>query len=140
MSSARILFAVGRDGLFWRRAGVVAPNGTPRTALAIATLAIVGMVLSGTVDRLIALAGFFYVANYTSAYLSLMILRRTRPDAARPFRVRGYPVPTLLILLASLAFLAGAVASDRLNSLWALMLIAAAYPMRLLFKAGHAVH
>jgi len=65
MSSTRILFAVSRDGLFWRRAALVAENGTPRPALALATLAAVGMVLSGTVDRLIAIAGFLYVYTAT---------------------------------------------------------------------------
>src|ERR1017187_8064579 len=116
MSSTRILFAVSRDGLFWRRAALVAENGTPRPALALATLAAVGLVLSGTVDRLIAMAGFFYVANYSWAYISLIVLRRTRPTAPRPFRVWCYPGLTLLLLFGSLAFLVGAVASDRENS------------------------
>lgn len=140
MGTTRILFAVSRDGLFWRRAARVAENGTPRTALAIATAAIIGLVLSGTVDRLIAIAGFLYVVNYSSAYVSLMVLRRTRPAAARPFRIRGYPAPTLLVLCASLAFLAGAVASDRQNSLWALLLLLASFPLRLLLRAVSAIH
>jgi APA family basic amino acid/polyamine antiporter len=140
MGTTRILFAVSRDGLFWRRAASVAENGTPRTALAIATAAIIGLVLSGTVDRLIAIAGFLYVVNYSSAYVSLMVLRRTRPAAARPFRIPGYPAPTLLVLCASLAFLAGAVASDRQNSLWALLLLLASFPLRLLLRAVSAIH
>jgi APA family basic amino acid/polyamine antiporter len=136
MSSTRILFAVSRDGLFWRRAALVAGNGTPRTALALATLGAVGMVLSGTVDRLIAIAGFLYVANYCSGYISLLVLRRTQPAAPRPFRVHGYPVLTLLVLAASLAFLAGAVVGDRRNSLYALMLLMASVPVRRLSRAS----
>jgi len=140
MCSTRILFAVSRDGLFWRRAALVAGNGTPRTALALTMLAIIGLMLSGSVDRLIAMAGFFYVVNYSSAYLSLIVLRRTRPAARRPFRVRGYPLPTLLTLVASLAFLAGAIASDRTNSLYALLLLTASFPVRWLFRAASAIH
>ena len=140
MSTTRILFAVSRDGLFWNRAALVAENGTPRSALALTTVVILALVLSGTVDRLIAMAGFFFVANYSWAYLSLLVLRRTRPGAARPFRVRAYPLPTLLILVASLAFLAGAIASDRGNSLWALLLLAASFPIRLLLRAASAIH
>jgi APA family basic amino acid/polyamine antiporter len=136
MSSTRILFAVSRDGLFWRRAALVAGNGTPRPALALATLAVVGLVLSGTVDRLIAMAGFFYVASYCSAYISLMVLRRTQPAAPRPFRVFGYPALTLLTLAGSLAFLAGAVVSDRRNSLYALLLLMASFPVRSLFRSS----
>jgi APA family basic amino acid/polyamine antiporter len=140
MSTTRILFAVSRDGLFWRRAALVARNGTPRSALALTTLMVIGLVLSGTVDRLIAMAGFFYVANYSWAYLSLIVLRRKRPRAERPFRVPVYPWPTLLILAASLAFLVGAVASDRQNSLWALLFWAASFPLRLLLRGVSAIH
>jgi basic amino acid/polyamine antiporter, APA family len=136
MSATRILFAVSRDGLFWRRAALVAVNGTPRPALALATLVAVGMVLSGTVDHLIAIAGFLYVANYCSAYISLIVLRRTRPAAARPFRVHGYPVLTLLVLAGSLAFLVGAIVSDRRNSVYALLLLMASFPVRRLFRAS----
>ena len=136
MSSTRILFAVSRDGLLWRRAGGVAGNGTPRPALALATLLAVGLVASGTFDRLIAMAGFFYVSSYCSAYISLMVLRRTQPAMPRPFRVFGYPVMTLLTLGGSLAFLVGAVVSDRRNSLYALLLLMASFPVRWLFRAG----
>lgn len=134
MGSTRILFAVSRDGLFWRRAAVVAPNGTPQPALAIATLVAAGLVLSGTVDRLIAIAGFFYVANYSWAYISLIVLRYTRRTAERPFRAPGYPVLTLLVLAASLAFLVGAAAGDRRNSTYAFALLLASFPVRWLLR------
>jgi len=134
MSASRILFAVSRDGLFWPRAAHVAASGTPRTALALAALTAVGLVLSGTVDRLIAMAGFFYVANYCWAYISLIVLRRRQAAAARPFRVPAYPVLTLAILSGSLAFLVGAVVSDRRNSLYALLLLMASFPLRYAFR------
>jgi basic amino acid/polyamine antiporter, APA family len=56
------------------------------------------------------------------------VLRRREPDRARPFRAWGYPWTTALALLGSMAFLAGAVASDTRNSLYALLLLAASYP------------
>jgi basic amino acid/polyamine antiporter, APA family len=80
--------------------------------------------------------GFLYVANYCSAYISLIVLRRTRPAAARPFRVHGYPVLTLLILAGSLAFLVGAIVSDQRNSVYALLLLLASFPVRRLFRAS----
>ena len=141
MTGTRILFAVGRDfttsrsAPFWRRAALVAPNGTPRTALAITTCAAIALVLSGTVDRLIAMAGFFYVANYCWSYVSLIVLRFKRPAAERPFRVPAYPVPTILALAASLAFLMGAVFSDRANSFYALLLLTASYPVHVLLRS-----
>lgn len=137
MGAARIMFGISRDGLFWRRAAAVAANGTPRPALALTTLAGVALVLSGTVDRLIAIAGFFFVANYSWGYISLIVLRRKKPAMARPFRVWGYPALTLLVLCASLAFLAGAIASDRVNSQYALLLLVASFPVRMLLHVTH---
>ena len=134
MTGTRILFAVSRDGLFWPAAARVAPNGTPRFALLCTTAVSLGLVWTGTVDRLIALAGFFYVTNYCSSYVSVLVLRKQRPQAVRPFRIPFYPVPTLLVFAASLAFLAGAVVSDRANSVYALLLLLASIPARLLFR------
>ena len=134
MTGTRILFAVSRDGLFWRRASEVAANGTPRTALVITTGVAVILIVTGTVDRLIAMAGFFYVANYCWSYVSLLVLRRKRPQAERPFRVPGYPLPTVLVLAASMAFLTGAVISDRTNSVYALGLLLMSYPLRVASK------
>ncbi len=131
MTATRIVFGVSRDGLLWRGGAQVASNGTPRRALAIATIVSVTLVLSGTVERLIAMAGFFYVANYCWSYVSLLVLRYKRPDSVRPFRVPAYPIPTLLVLTISLAFLTGAVISDRANSVYALVLLLASYPVRL---------
>jgi hypothetical protein len=46
------------------------------------------------------------------------------------------PALTLLTLAGSLAFLAGAVVSDRRNSLYALLLLMASFPVRSLFRSS----
>ena len=55
---------------------------------------------------------FFFVANYTLSFISVFVLRRREPDRPRPYRAWGYPWTTGLALAGSVAFLAGAVASD----------------------------
>ena len=71
---------------------------------------------------------FFFVANYTLSFTSLFVLRRREPEKRRPYRAWGYPWTTGLALGGSMAFLAGAVAADTRNSLYALLLLAASYP------------
>jgi hypothetical protein len=44
-------------------------------------------------------------------------------------------VPTFLALAASLAFLTGAVISDRANSVYALLLLTASYPVHLVLRS-----
>jgi APA family basic amino acid/polyamine antiporter len=71
---------------------------------------------------------FFFVANYTLSFISLFVLRRREPEKRRPYRAWGYPWTTGLALGGSIAFLAGAVAADTRNSLYALLLLGASYP------------
>ena len=51
------------------------------------------------------------------------------PDAPRPYRAWGYPWTTGFSLLGGIAFLVGAVVSDRRNSLIAIGLLVVSYPV-----------
>ena len=45
---------------------------------------------------------FSVILFYVITIIGIFMLRRTRPDAPRPYRARGYPVmPCLYIMLAS---------------------------------------
>ena len=129
LMATRTLFALGRDGLFSRRAERVNEGGTPTVALAISTAVAVLFLLSGTFDQVIAVLAFFFVTNYALSYASLFVLRRREPDLPRPYRAWGYPWTTALALGGSVAFVAGAIASDTRNSLYALGVLALSYPV-----------
>lgn len=62
------------------------------------------------------------------------MLRRRRPDAARPFRVPGYPYVPGLALAGSLGFIAAALTGDTRNSLVALGRVAASWPVYRMFR------
>jgi APA family basic amino acid/polyamine antiporter len=85
-------------------------------------------ILTGTVDQVLAVVAFFFVVNYAISFSVVFLLRRRDPDRARPYRAWGYPWTTGFSLLGSIAFLAGAVAGDTRNSIYALILLAASYP------------
>lgn len=130
LMATRVLFAVSRDGLFTQHAARVNPGGTPAVALwasaAVSVFFILGL---DTFQKLIAVMAFFFVVNYTLSLTSLFVLRWREPQTPRPYRAWGHPWTTGLTLAASVAFLAGAVASDTENSLWTLVLLAASYPI-----------
>ncbi|HLM55190.1 MAG TPA: APC family permease [Pyrinomonadaceae bacterium] len=133
----RIIYAMSRDRLVWRGASRVNRGGTPTSALAMSTAAAVLMIVfSRAFEQLLAALAFFFVTNYAAAFLSVFVLRRREPDAPRPYRAWGYPWTTGLVLAASVAFLAGAVAADTANSLYALGLLALSLPAYLV--AGRA--
>jgi APA family basic amino acid/polyamine antiporter len=91
-------------------------------------------ILSGTFNQVLAVVAFFFVSYYTLAFISVIVLRRREPDLPRPYRVWGYPWTTLIVIVGSIAFLAGAVAGDTKNSLWALGLLAISLPVYLIVK------
>lgn len=135
LTAPRVLYAMSRDRLFWRGAARVNRGGTPTVALALsAAAAVLLIVFSGTFAKLLAALAFFFVTDLALVFLSVFVLRRREPDAARPYRARGYPVTTAFALAVSAAFLAGAVWSDTANSLYALALLALSLPVYLLFR------
>jgi APA family basic amino acid/polyamine antiporter len=123
MIGTRILFAMGRDDLFWRRAGAVTARGTPAVAMLATTTVALALVASGTFQRLVAIVSFFLAANLVVGCVALVALRRREPDRARPFRAWGYPWSAALVLIGSVAFLAGAIAGDTTNAIGALVLL-----------------
>ena len=140
LMAPRVLFAISRDGLFWRRATDVNKGGTPDVALLFSSLLAGVFIFSGRVERVIAVLAFFFVANYTLSFVSLFVLRGRPlavdgwPLADRIYRAKGHPFTTGLALLASVAFLIGAIVSDTRNSIYALIVLALTIPVYLLAK------
>src|SRR5262249_36540139 len=91
MIGTRILFALGRDRLFWSRAADVNAGGTPGIATVVTTAACLVLIATGTFTRLIALTASFLAANYAICCFAMIVLRRREPDLPRPFRAWGYP-------------------------------------------------
>jgi APA family basic amino acid/polyamine antiporter len=137
LMASRVLFAISRDGLFATQAAAVNKGGTPAVALLIsAGVAVLFIVFGQTFDQVITVLAFFFVANYTLSFISVFVLRRREPEKNRPYRAWGYPWTTALALIGSVLFLAGAIASDTRNSVYALALLAVSYPLFRLMKSA----
>lgn len=138
LSAPRTLYAMSCDGLFTHHGTTVNKGGTPTITLFISTIVAMLFIISGTFNQVLAVIAFFFVSYYTLAFISVFVLRKREPDLPRPYRVWGYPWTTLVVTIGSIAFLAGAVAGDTKNSLWALALLAISGPVYLLIKRfGH---
>ena len=117
MIGTRIFFAMGRDGLWWRRAAGVSARGTPVFATMVTTAVAIVLIASGTFQKLVAVASFFLAVNYVVSCLALIALRRREPAAERPFRAWGYPWSVGIVLAGAVAFLVGVLLGDTWTAL-----------------------
>jgi basic amino acid/polyamine antiporter, APA family len=110
LTTPRMYYAMARDGLFFRKLTSVHPRfGTP--AFAIVTLTAWGALLaaSGTFSQLLTYAVFTGWIFYALGALAVMMLRRSEPNALRPFRVPGYPVTPILFVVAAVALVVNTI-------------------------------
>ncbi|MBD2702683.1 APC family permease [Spirosoma sp. BT702] len=134
MFNPRVIFAMGRDGLFFPFVTHVNAGGTPTYATALTAIASVLMILTNTYGKLSDIATFFFVLCYASGFASLIRLRKSEPELPRPVRAWGYPFSTWTLLIMSLAFLIGVVIGDFSSSLYAIAFIAISYPIYLTIR------
>ncbi|MDQ6886253.1 MAG: amino acid permease [Gemmatimonadota bacterium] len=102
LAGARVFYAMARDGLFFRRAGVLNAQRVPARALVLQAVWTSLLCLTGTYGQLLDYVIFAALIFYVLTTAGLFILRVRRPDAERPYRAIGYPVlPALYLLLAA---------------------------------------
>jgi len=93
LAGARVYFAMARDGLFFRKVATLHPRThAPIFSLGIQGLWAMLLCLSGSYNDLLDYVIFAVLLFYILTIAGIFRLRRTRPDAERPYRALGYPV------------------------------------------------
>ncbi len=138
MSGARVPYAVSRDGYFFKALAEVHPRfHTPSAAIvAQAVLSILLLLLGANFRQLFSLAIFAEWLFYMIAASTVFIFRGRDPQAARPYRMWGYPfVPAIFVMVAA-ALLGYTFWNDWPNSFYGLLVILAGIPVFLYFSAA----
>jgi APA family basic amino acid/polyamine antiporter len=133
LMTSRVLHRLSVFG-FVPAADYVNRGGTPVVALLISAAACLAMVITGTLEIVLAVTAFLFVAQYTLIFATVFILRRREPDGPRPFRAIGHPWTTGLVLVLSLGFLVGAFLADTRNSIYSIALLAFSWPLFLALR------
>jgi basic amino acid/polyamine antiporter, APA family len=129
LAGSRIPYALARDGFFFKPYAKISPTyHTPGVALILLSAWSAVLVLSGRYEQLYTLVIFPSWILYAMATASVIVLRKKRPDLARPYRTIGYPVvPVLFVLVAGMLIISTLVESPR-ESLLGLVIILAGLP------------
>lgn len=107
MSGGRIPYAVARDGYFFQTLAKVHPRfRTPGNALILqAVLSILLLLAAASFKNLLELAIFGEWIFYGLAAASVFYFRMREPNAARPYKVWGYPVVPALFIVSAVVVL-----------------------------------
>ena len=129
LSGARVPYALSRGGYFFAPfARVNAAHHTP--GVAIMGLSVWGMivVLSGTYDQLVDYVIFASWILYGMTAATVLVLRRKRPDLARPYKTLGYPVVPVLFVIMAAAIVISALYNSPRESFLGLAFISVGLP------------
>ena len=102
LSGARVYYAMAKDGLFFRKVAKLHPTyKTPADSLMVQMVWTCVLCISGSYGQLLDYIIFAVLVFYILTIIGLFVLRRTHPQAERPYRAVGYPVlPGIYIVMA----------------------------------------
>jgi len=103
LAGARVTYAMARDGLFFRKVGILNSHAVPGRGLVLQAIWASALCLSGTYGDLLDYVVFAVLVFYILTVAGVFILRKERPDADRPYRAFGYPVLPALYVAAAAA-------------------------------------
>ncbi|MGA2328233.1 MAG: amino acid permease [Bryobacteraceae bacterium] len=129
LSGARVPYAMARDGLFFRSVGGVHPvYRTPGVSILALNAWAALLVLSGRFEELYTYVIFASWILYGMTAAAVLVLRRKRPELARPYRTLGYPWVPVLFVLGALGVVLFTLRRSPRESLLGLGLILAGLP------------
>jgi APA family basic amino acid/polyamine antiporter len=130
LAGARLLFAMARDGVFFKAAARIHPRyRTPHIAIVALAVWSSALALSGSYEQLFTYVAFASILLHMLGAIGLFRLRRTRPDAPRPYRVWGYPFVPAIFIAASAAFILNTLIERPRESFAGLGLLALGLPV-----------
>jgi APA family basic amino acid/polyamine antiporter len=102
LAGARVYYAMAKDGLFFRSVARLHPQyKTPFVSLMVQMIWTCILCISGSYGQLLDYIIFAVLVFYILTIIGLFVLRRTHPDAERPYKAVGYPVlPAIYIVVA----------------------------------------
>lgn len=135
LTSPRVFFAQARDGLFFAKFAEVHPRfRTPSFAIVAQAGWSIVLLLSGTYETLIDYAMVALWIFYALMVLGVILLRRSRPDLVRPYKMWGYPVTPIFFVAVATYFIVNTSINRPAPSLASLGLIATGVPVYFLWR------
>lgn len=138
MAGGRLFYAMAKDGLFFRRAGRINPNGVPEFALWIQAIWASLLCLSGKYGDLLEYTTFASLLFYIVTISGLFVLRKKEPHAERPYKTLLYPWLPAAYIFCALLFCLNLLINSPAYSISGLVIVMFGYPVFLLSQKFNA--
>lgn len=130
LSSARVIFAMGRDNVLPRIFGAIHPRfTTPHLALILQGVWASVLIFSGTFDQITDMLIFVSWGFYGLLALAVIIARIRFPKIERPFRVPLYPIIPVIFIIFCMIYLVVSVVENQRNALLGTFLVMTGLPI-----------
>ena len=130
MTSARVPYAMAKDGLFFFKLSDLHPKTkSPIYSVILQGLISIVLALSGSFDQLtdyVVFAGWLF---YALCAFSVIIFRKKLPTAERSYRVWGYPIIPLLFVGCAILLLINTIITNPTSTAIGLGIIALGWPV-----------
>ncbi|MDW8800424.1 amino acid permease [Clostridium sp. A1-XYC3] len=131
----RLYYAMAKDGIFFKWFEKIHPEyKTPVPALIASAVVSILLIFTGSFQQLTTMVVFSQWIFYILTICSVFVLRKKYPDMERPYKVWGYPILPILVILVSLFILVNTLITDPRSSLIGLIVPIVGVPVYYVFK------
>jgi basic amino acid/polyamine antiporter, APA family len=135
LSSARVYYAMAKDGIFFRSCARVHPRfHTPHVALLAQLVWSVVLVLAGGYEQLYTYVIFAGWIFYALTAFAVIVLRRKMPNKPRPYRVWAYPIVPIIFVLTAIWLVANTLIERPVEAGWGMGILALGVPVYYFWK------
>ena len=137
--AARIYLPMAQDGVFFPALARIHPKyRTPSTSILAQGVWAFLLTFSGTYEQLYTFVIFVVIVFHLATGIAVFVLRRSRPDAPRPYRTWGYPVVPIIFILSSGLLVANTLFEKPVESLIGVFILALGIPAYFWWKKSLA--
>jgi APA family basic amino acid/polyamine antiporter len=98
----RVSMSMGEDHWLLRMLGRKNPHGIPTNAIVLQLLIVNMLLLTRSFESVVQYTQFSLLLCSLFAVVGVMVLRATRPEMPRPYRVWAYPLPPIIFSVITL--------------------------------------
>ena len=130
LAAPRVYYAMAADGVFFRRLAHLSPRfKAPTYAILLQGALAALFALTNTYDRLLGYTVFADWIFFALAGVALLVFRRTRAGAPRPFPTPFYPATAILFIAAGAGIVLNTFIADPRNALMGSLVILLGVPV-----------